>query len=90
MLRSSPGHALTDISCEALASGRFLLRDPVWTESIAVGNEPFVMDVAGRTRNRVDLDVAMTAGDIWKVRERESAYESVPVPVRLGIFDARR
>ena len=69
-MRFSLGHALTDISCKALASSHFLLRDPV-------GSEPFVMDVAGRTRNRVDLDVAMTAGDIWTVRERESVYESV-------------
>ena len=77
VIRSSPCHAPTDISFETLASGHFLLRDPVWTESIAVGSEPFVMNVVERTRNRVDLDVAMTAGDIWTVRERESVYESV-------------
>jgi putative transposase len=60
---------------KALATGSFLQRDPVWTDSIAVGSESFVLDVAERTRNRVDLDVALTAEGLWTVREQENAYE---------------
>jgi hypothetical protein len=58
-----------------LATSRFLRRDPAWTDSIAVGSESFVKDVAERTRNRVELDIALTTEGLWTVREQKNAYE---------------
>ncbi len=57
---------------EALASGRFLERNPAWTDNIAVGSESFVKDVAEQTRNRADLDIRTSSDGTWTVRERES------------------
>ncbi len=55
--------------------GRFLERDPVWTDNIAGGSELFVKDVAERIRNRTDLDINPSSDGTWTVRERESAYD---------------
>ncbi len=52
-------------------------REPQWTESLAVGSEPFVQAVANQTRNRTQLDVApvekSTTGT-WQVKEVPPAY----------------
>ncbi len=64
---------------EALTTGSFLQRDTVWTDSIAIGSESFVMDVAERTRNRMDLDVSLTADGLCTVRKQENTYEGFSV-----------
>ncbi len=58
----------------ALATGRFLERDPIWTDNIADGSESFVTNVAERTRNRTDLDIHPSSDRTSTVRDREGAY----------------
>ncbi len=43
---------------EALAR-RDLARDPVWTESIAVGSQSFVRQIEEKTKNRIKLSIGL-------------------------------
>jgi putative transposase len=60
---------------EALAGER-LAREARWTESIAVGSERFVHDIAQQTRNRrrATLDLCQDADGAWAVREPACPY----------------
>jgi len=49
-------------------------REPEWTESIAVGGQEFVEEVAGRVKGRVRLETAEGAEGIWTVREAAGEY----------------
>lgn len=56
-----------------LASGT-LQREPMWTDSIAVGSEAFVREIEEQTENRVELDVRPTASGAWIIREATEPY----------------
>ena len=58
---------------QALERGQ-LAREPVWTESIAVGSESFVADVAAEIWNREELDQFEGPGGRWILRETGEAY----------------
>jgi putative transposase len=58
----------------AVQEGR-LTRDPIWTESIAVGSEEFVRSVSDEIRNRVRLEINEANG-IWTVREPLASYNA--------------
>ena len=53
---------------------RELAREPMWTESIAVGDETFVRGVGEQTRNRMALETEQAPSDVWTVREAGEAY----------------
>jgi len=53
---------------------RLLSREACWTESIAVGSEPFVRDVGEKTIKRVELSYEATGQSQWVVREQHAAY----------------
>jgi putative transposase len=53
---------------EAVTAGE-LARNPIWTESIAVGGESFVSVIEAQTRNRVELTREEVSGR-WVLRER--------------------
>ena len=53
---------------------RQFARDPVWTESIAVGSESFVSDIATDIWNRENLNQSETPGVGWVLRETGDAY----------------
>ena len=52
---------------------RDLQRNPIWTESIAVGCESFVSRIEAQTQNRVELTKEETGGR-WILREAAPAY----------------
>ncbi len=58
---------------QALRGGR-LTRDAIWTESIAVGSEAFVKEIAINTRIRKRLKVAKTDNGSWYVKEDLTSY----------------
>lgn len=60
---------------------RRLSRNPIWTESIAVGSETFVRAIADATKIRKTLEMAESADGSWYVSEREIPY---------GMHDDRR
>ncbi len=45
-----------------------------WTESIAVGRETFVREMAALTRNRRELDICAAPAGHWTVPETVEAY----------------
>ena len=51
-----------------------LVREPMWTESIAVGSESFVKGIAEETHNRMELEVQSTHTDAWTIRETAEPY----------------
>ena len=55
-------------------SERELAREPLWTESIAVGDQAFAGDVSARTQNRVALETREAQPNLWTVRESGIAY----------------
>ena len=57
---------------EAVAA-RDLQRNPIWTESIAVGCESFVSRIEAQTENRVEFTKEETGGQ-WVLRETAPAY----------------
>lgn len=56
---------------EAIATGE-LERNPIWTESIAVGGDSFVNGIEAQTRNRVQLTKEQSGGR-WVLRETATA-----------------
>ena len=58
---------------------RQFARDPVWTESIAVGSESFVSDIATQTWNREELNQSENPGVGWVLRETGDAYTTAPL-----------
>jgi putative transposase len=58
---------------EALSRGG-LGREPAWTESIGVGSQAFVDEIAGQTRGRVRLEINESPGGSWTVREEAGEY----------------
>jgi putative transposase len=52
---------------------RVLSREPRWTESIAVGDEEYVRDIAERARGRASLRLAEADDGVWTVRDSQSS-----------------
>lgn len=61
---------------------RKLARNPAWTESLAVGDRPFVERVARNTRNRSEFkyDPVPEGKETWSVRERAAYYSAISPP----------
>lgn len=51
-----------------------LCRDPIWTESIAVGGDGFVKAAAKSTENRVNLTTSRGPDGTWTLREEGVSY----------------
>ena len=51
-----------------------LKREPIWTESIAIGDESFVRRIEDDTENRVDLIVESSPNDRWTIKESPTPY----------------
>ncbi len=62
-----------DIIDEAL-SRRDFVRDPVWTESIAVGSQSFVKQIEEKTKNRIKLTIEDAGSSRWVIRESDVSY----------------
>ncbi len=58
---------------EAIKEGN-LARQPIWTESIAVGGREFVGTIASDTKKRKRLKVEMTDDGTWYLREDLTGY----------------
>ena len=58
---------------EAIRTGR-LIREGIWTESIAVGSEAFLREIASRNKKRKKLRIARTEDGSWYVRENQTRY----------------
>ncbi len=58
---------------EAITAGR-LIREGLWTESIAVGSEAFLREIVSRNRRRKMLRIARTDDGSWHVREDGVRY----------------
>jgi hypothetical protein len=58
---------------EAIRAGR-LIREGIWTESIAVGSEASLREVASRNKIRKKLKIAGTGHGSWYVRENHTKY----------------
>jgi putative transposase len=60
-------------------------REPEWTESIAVGSESFVREVAERIERRQQLEIR-PAGEQWVLREAVGPYGSaLDLPSTAGV-----
>ena len=53
---------------------RELAREPIWTESIAVGSELFVNGIGKEVRNRRELSYESLPGDRWVVKDATARY----------------
>ncbi len=51
-----------------------LSRNPIWTQSIAVGSESFVQTIAHASRIRKKLRIAVSADGNWHVAEEVGSY----------------
>ncbi len=62
---------------EAIAN-RDLRREPIWSESIAVGDQTWVQQVGGAIRNRMEVifERQEDEEEIWRVREPSATYSS--------------
>jgi hypothetical protein len=67
---SSQHHEMIDESIEA----NLCAREPLWTESIAVGSESFVGMVSENTKNRSKLTIAKSEPSQWTISEEPAAY----------------
>jgi len=59
---------------------RDLVRQPCWTESIAVGAETFVREIEEKTERRREMVVEETAPSQWTVREAGVDYDPISPP----------
>jgi hypothetical protein len=57
-----------DAAAEVLARGG-LRREPKWTQSIAVGDEEYVLAIADKLRGRAKLKVTETDDGVWTVAD---------------------
>lgn len=60
---------------EAIRSKR-LIREGIWTESIAVGREAFLREIIAKNKNRKRLYMTVTEDGAWHVRENFIHYTS--------------
>jgi putative transposase len=51
-----------------------LIREEIWTESIAVGSETFLREIISRTKKRKRLSIGVTEDGDWYVREDPARY----------------
>ena len=58
---------------EEAVAVRELDRNPIWTDSIAVGGESFVSAIEAQTIYRVEMTKEETEGG-WVLREKAAAY----------------
>ena len=49
-------------------------RESCWTQSIAVGSEPFVKEIGENTRNRIELSYEESGPSQWIVRDPREPY----------------
>ena len=61
-----------------------LKRDPMWTESVAVGSEAYVREMGSRIDGRMSMRVEAVGGNAWTVREAHGAYGSFSGGVRVS------
>jgi len=52
-----------------------LNRDAMWTDSIAVGSQPFVESMGRRTEYRMKIDIVQQ-GTVWTAREDRVSYST--------------
>ena len=50
-----------------------MTREPIWTESIAVGAESFIQQIREQTQHRVEYEVGTDAAGSWSLRESRVA-----------------
>lgn len=65
-----------DLDLEQALKAAELPREPVWTESIAVGSEAFVRKIASMLKQRRKLEVGEWGEASWYVRDAEEAYRT--------------
>jgi putative transposase len=58
---------------EAISAGR-LIREGIWTESIAVASEALLKEIPFRNKTRKKLKMARTGDGSWYVRENHTGY----------------
>ena len=58
---------------EAIRANR-LIREGIWTESIAVGSRDFLREVTCRIKTRMKLKTAKTTDGVWYVSEDLTRY----------------
>jgi len=58
---------------DAIKEGR-LIREGIWTESIAVGNESFVKEIAAKEKRRKRLYIAANEDGAWYLKEDPRGY----------------
>jgi putative transposase len=63
------------------------LREPCWTESMAVGSEVFVRRVAALLKNRRRVEIRALSKDSWYVRDPTESYCTLPMPVLWRQFE---
>ena len=75
------GHSETDkfrknysYTIEEAISRHELKRDPIWTESIAIGSESFVNRIEQETLNRRELTVGSETENRWFIKEAPVTY----------------
>jgi putative transposase len=51
-----------------------LIREGIWTESIAVGSETFLKEIMSQTKKRKRLHLATTENGVWYVKEKHGSY----------------
>ncbi len=77
-----------DLALEEAITKRVLMREPMWTEALAVGGAAFVADMEGRIRNRQVTETVEESGT-WVLREeceREYGALSGPGNRAIGAF----
>jgi putative transposase len=63
---------------------RQLTREGIWTESIAVGSEAFLREIASRIKIRMKLKMARTIDGAWYVSESPARYAK-PLDSEIGV-----
>ncbi len=64
---------------ESIKNSR-LIREGIWTESIAVGSEEFLKEIISRTKKRKRFHIATTEDGDWYVKEEQSNKYCGPSP----------
>jgi putative transposase len=82
----APGHGEDEVTSryseyveEALRAGG-LVRQPIWTESVAVGREAYVREVGAQVEGRMQMIIAPADAGAWTVKESRDAYGQFSAP----------
>ena len=49
-------------------------RDPIWTDSIAIGSQSYVDSIATQERRRIQLQTKEQQPGTWCLREQQESY----------------